>query len=541
VVTRVGILLVHGIGETKKFEIIEQVARNIAIVLKSEKDLTVRVVVNSSDNGARGASQQTWIADEVEPVIIEIRSHGKVTELAFSEAWWADVGKSDTLQTQVKFWAWGLSLWSRKQFFKSQFGTSEQMSHPLNVNSQDPQITISARLMYFIVSWIVLLIMPLLSLLSVFLRQVLGFDLRPDILVQYLGDIKHYQQQEGEGKKLVEDIGESPRIGVRRRVIKELVKMSLRNYDRWYIMAHSLGTVAAFNGLMETDAALPNYLGKDLWQKWQNHSTKKAASQLTNEQIQSMSPDRPIWLQNDDIIDRGDLFANLHGLLTYGSPLSKFAAVWPAIVTINKNNSIFLPSFEWINVYDPTDPVGGETKFFNLENFGGSQPIEIAYKAEGVHLLSHVEYMNYNPRRQTPLVKQVSTWLMEGKAFQPAPEKSWGWPDENQKKIYVGINYGIWIMLGWLIPLILGLFIKWQLPDSIQKMIMQNTSLEVSNPLLYISGSWVIVFITGITWRGIKEIKDWSSRVKSNEVEHAFRPEEYIHESISRRPEIENY
>jgi hypothetical protein len=497
-VTKVGILLIHGIGETKKFEIIEEVARNIAISLKTDPSLIVRIIINSSDNGARGSSQQTWIAEEEEPVIIEVLDgHRKVTEIAFREAWWADIGKSDSLQTQAAFWVWGLSLWSRKQFIKSEFGTSDEMAPPTNVNSQNPQITIGGRLRFFVVSWIVLLIMPTLSLLSVLLRQVLGFALRPDILVQYLGDIKHYQQEQPARTKAFEDIDEPPRVGVRRRIIKELVKMSLRGYDRWYILAHSLGTVAAFNGLMETQAALPNYLNESLWEKWQKYSPKKASVALTDEQVQGMFPRRPVWLQNEDIIDRADLFANLHGFLTYGSPLSKFAVVWPAIVTINKNSSVFPPSFEWINVYDPTDPVGGETEFFNLKNFGGPKPVEIAYKAEGVHLLSHVEYMTFNRRRQTPLVKQVAAWLLEGKAFQPASKKSWGWPDENQKKFYVGMRYGIWLVLGWLIPWFLGLFINWQLPESIKKIITQSTNLDISNPLLYIAGSWIVIFVVG--------------------------------------------
>lgn len=501
-VTRVGILLVHGIGETKKFEIIEEVARNIAISLKSDTNLAVRIIINSSDSGARGSSQQTWIADEEEPVIIEVRNgNGHVTELAFREAWWADIGKSDSLQTQVAFWIWGLSLWSRKQFIKSKFGTSDEMTPPTNVNSQNPQITIGDRLSFFVVSWIVLLTMPMLSLLSILLRQVLGFALRPDILIQYLGDIKHYQQEQPARTKAFEDIDEPPRVGVRRRIIKELAEMSLRDYDRWYILAHSLGTVAVFNGLMETQAALPNYLSKNLWEKWQKYSTKKAKIELTNEQVEEMFPGRPVWLQNKDIVDRTDLFANLHGLLTYGSPLSKFAVVWPAIVTINKDESVFSPSFEWINVYDPTDPVGGETAFFNLKVFGGISPIEVAYKAEGVHLLSHVEYMNYNPRRQTPLVKQVAGWLLDGKAFQQPAKKSWGWPNESQKKFYVGVQYGIWLILGWLIPWILSLCVNWQLPESIKKTITQNINLDILNPLVYIAGSGVTVLIIGGIWR----------------------------------------
>ncbi|AFY92611.1 hypothetical protein [Chamaesiphon minutus] len=44
--TRVGILLVHGIGETKKFENIEAVARNIAAALLSDPCLKVRVIIS---------------------------------------------------------------------------------------------------------------------------------------------------------------------------------------------------------------------------------------------------------------------------------------------------------------------------------------------------------------------------------------------------------------------------------------------------------------------------------------------------------------
>jgi hypothetical protein len=59
------------------------------------------------------------------------------------------------------------------------------------------------------------------------------------------------------------------------------------------------------------------------------------------------------------------------------------------------------------------------------------------------------------------------------------------------------MRYGIWLILGWLIPWILGLFINWQLPDSMKKIITQNTNLDILNPVLYIAGSGVIVFVVG--------------------------------------------
>jgi hypothetical protein len=517
--TRVGVLLVHGIGETKKFENIETVASNIAAALLSDPYLKVRVIINDSDDAEYRASQQTWLANEKEPLVIEVTKHDpndqskviKVTELIFSEAWWADLGKSDSLSSQLSFWRWGLSLWSRKQylgkkeqkFSEDEFGTLNQVHLPTTVSiDKTPNITLFGRYSFFVVSWVVFLIQPLLSFLSFILRKILAFDLRPDILVQYLGDIKNYQEQkrERDGAGYLTDIGQPPRISVRRRMIKGLVKMGLANYDRWYVLSHSLGTVVAFNGLMEPDAVLPNYLNEDLWKKCQNSGIgTKATTPLTEKQAGNMFPKRPAWLDLDDIIAREDLFKNLKGFMTYGSPLSKFGVVWPAIVPINKDNSVFSADFEWINVYDPTDPVAGKTQYFDLENYGGKKPIEIAYKAGSIHLLSHIKYLTYNPKRKNPLVKQVAYWLLEGDNFkQPSEKTFWGWPNESVTKLYTYIRYFIWFVAGLFISWTLGLFISWQLPDSIKNKFTQSTNLDISNLLIYFVGSAVIVLLIGV-------------------------------------------
>jgi len=525
--TRVGVLLVHGIGETKKSENIGEVATNIATVLRSDPNLAVRVIINYSDDAEYGASQQTWLAEDSEPVVIEVIEHDpndqskvvKVTELIFSEAWWADLGKSDSLSTQLSFWRWGLSLWSREQylgkkdknkqkeeeFSEEEFGTLNQVHLPTTVGTDKvPSISLFGRLSFFIVSWIVLLILPLLSFLSFILRNILAVELRPDVLVQYLGDIKNYQDQkrERQGAGYLIDIGQPLRVSIRRRVIRRLVKMGLANYDRWYVLAHSLGTVVAFNGLMEPEAAIPNYLNRDLWEKLKSSEptiNTKTPTPLKPSQCENMFPSRPAWLELDDIVDRKDLFKNLKGFMTYGCPLSKFAVVWPAIVPINKDNSVFSSGFEWINVYDPTDPVADQTRYFDLKNYGGKEPIEIAYKAELIHLLSHIEYLTYNPNRESSLVKQVAYWLLEGDNFkQPSGKKSWGWPNESMTKLYTYIRYLIWFVAGLLISWILGLLFSWQLPDSIKNKFIQSTNLDISNVLIYFLGSAVIVFFVGI-------------------------------------------
>ncbi|MEA5509460.1 hypothetical protein VB715_06760 [Crocosphaera sp. UHCC 0190] len=503
---RVGVLVVHGIGEQRKFETVEEIVRDVATALKADKTLKVRIIVNEQNTGAYAASQQTWQADDdKEPVIIEIRDdQNNLTQLAFSEVWWADLGERTSLQTQMTFWGWGLSLWSRKQYADINLATSDQMSPPQDINGNKPQMDFNGRLRFFWVSLVILLVLPVLSFLSVILRKVLGFDLRPDILVQYLGDIKLYQQGRRQGKGPLVDLGQRPRLSIRRRMVKGLVEMSLRNYDRWYVLSHSLGTIVAFNGLMETEEALPNYLNEDLWRRWQYVSPTKAKKDLTDDDINNMLPSRPAWLNNNDIVSRSDLFRNLQGFMTYGSPLSKFGVVWPAIVPVNKDNSVFNSKFEWLNVYDPTDPVAGRTALFNFKTIGDKQqPQEIAYKAEAIHLLSHVEYLNYKPGRKTPLVKQLGYWLLTGEAFQPAP-KSLGWPTPFIVQVYNNVRLLIWVVSAVVISWLLTFFVRFALPDFIEETLNNVPYVDFSNPFFYIVLSAIIVFIFGIIMRLFK-------------------------------------
>lgn len=502
--TRIGVLLVHGIGEQSKFENIEGIVRNIVTDLQSDSDskLKVRIIVNTSDTSNYYASQETWLDDdEHEPVIVEIiNEQGEVTELAFREVWWADLDEPVSIKTQLSFWGWALSLWARKPYANLKYSTKDKMRSPTYGNTESSDIKIIDRLRFFLVSVIVLLLMPLLSFLSVILRRVLGIDFRPDILIQYLGDVKLYQQNKRQGKGPLVDLGQRPRVSIRRRMVKGLVKMALGNYDRWYVLSHSLGTVVAFNGLMETDAALPNYLNKNLWQKWQKFSNKKAEIPLESDD--NMLPSRPSWLELDDIIDRKDLFKNLKGFMTYGSPLSKFAVVWPAIVPLNKDNSVFNKDFEWINIYDPTDPVSDQTKYFQFETSGGKkQPKEVAYKTEGIHLISHIKYITHNPKRTYPLVKQVSKWFLSGGDFEISPENNTGWPNESIINLYntirVSIGLGVGFLVAWLVSLTISSF----LPEFINDKITEFININWSNPFIYILIAMIIVLISGIIAR----------------------------------------
>jgi hypothetical protein len=444
-VTRTGVLLVHGVGEQHKFEHLESTVRNLATALKSDSTYkSVHIAINTQESAAYDAAQQTWQADSCAPIVLTLKDQqDQLTEIHFHELWWADLDEPDTLKKQLAFWTWGFSLWTKPQYQALQFGKASQdmrLACPRTINTLD-------RVRLFGFSFVVLLLLPLLSLLSNVLQR-LGTQLRPDVLVQYLGDIKLYQQNPHLGSGPLDDLGQPPRVSIRRRMIRAMVRMSLASYDQWYVLAHSMGCIVTCNALMETESALPNYLDEALWRQWQAHTAQKASAQKASapkattpiDPTRKMMPERPPWLNDDDIVTRSDLFDKLRGVLTYGSPLSKFAVLWPAIVPINKDETVFPTDCEWINVYDPTDPIADATKFYEPQSLQGLAPKEIAYRTQSFHLISHNHYLSPEKNNPHRLVNQVAQWLATGKPFVPPAQVL----EESKIRFYQIIRVSVW-------------------------------------------------------------------------------------------------
>jgi hypothetical protein len=442
-VEKVGVLLVHGIGEQCQFEHLEGEARNIVTALKKSlgETQTIQVEVNSFPAAAFGAKQETWHDGGRAPVMVEVYDDKKLTQIYFHQVWWADLDEPTNLWSEIRFWLWGLSLWTIDGNFQRELpGSVTRMVWPNNVQKGQKTISGWARARLFWVSLVILLILPVLSLLNFVLRRVLALKIPPpDILAQFIGDVKLFQQEKRIGKGPLHDFGSrsgaplkerlkglTPRVTLRRRMIRGLVEMALNPYDQWYILAHSQGTVLAFNGIMETAQSLPNYLTEDLWRRCKAQSLIREVQNpheaLTAGEQEKMEPFFPSWRDKKYILDRKELFKNLRGLLTYGSPLSKFAALWPVIVPLNKDECVFHEDFQWLNVYDPTDPVAGATQPFQSSqsssgagsNYKAPEPIDIAYKANRFHLLSHVEYLSLSKGDDIRLVDIVAGWLVEG-------------------------------------------------------------------------------------------------------------------------------
>ena len=112
--------------------------------------------------------------------------------------------------------------------------------------------------------------------------------------------------------------------------------------------------------------------------------TRAGAARENDDELLStkeMLPARPVWLGEKDVIYRDRLFATFRGLFTYGSPLDKFAAIWPPRVPINKKEvGLVLGAGgkrrEWIYVYDPTDPVAAKLDAFGTPKGIGPNVLE---------------------------------------------------------------------------------------------------------------------------------------------------------------------
>ncbi|MEO0459139.1 MAG: hypothetical protein AAF152_21535, partial [Cyanobacteria bacterium P01_A01_bin.114] len=72
---RVGILLVHGVGEQRKFEHLESVVRNIATTLKAEPHLSVNVAIKTREDGHYGAEQPFWAAEAEAPIVMSVKNN----------------------------------------------------------------------------------------------------------------------------------------------------------------------------------------------------------------------------------------------------------------------------------------------------------------------------------------------------------------------------------------------------------------------------------------------------------------------------------
>ena len=352
-IEKVGVILVHGIGEQRRFEHLESETRKIVDAIienygQRRRDVTVTLTAGSGD--AFLGRQGTWVSGADAPLHVLVETAGKIVDIAFYEVWWADINERSTLGKQIRFWLWGMSL-PGIVTHNTKFLPGAALTTRLPHNAG--KLTWWHRLRMGYIS--ILFGISTLSVAFVnLILERLSFSPLPfsETLVNYLAAVKLYSQDRRAGGSPMDGPDEPPRVAIRRRMIRTMIDLAAAGYDRWYILAHSLGSVVAWNGLMEIDRALPNYLSEDQWNDLRVRPLRGLSP--TQFSITAMLPCRPLWLGAYETIDRDVLFKKFCGLLTYGSPLERFSALWSTMVPINLHEDPFPRGTEWVNVYDPT-------------------------------------------------------------------------------------------------------------------------------------------------------------------------------------------
>jgi hypothetical protein len=426
-VERVGVLVVHGIGEQRRFEHLESEARkiiNAILAIYGRRRCDVTVTLASGESDSFHGDQSSWVSGADAPLHALVDFNDKVVDVAFHEVWWADVNERLTLGKQVRFWLWGLSVSGVVLHTKNESLSANKLVAPANAG----RFPLLHRLRLFHISTSFGLSAFSIALVNALLQR-LDFAPLPftRITVNYLSGVKLYSQHKRTGGGPMDGPDEPPRYAICRRMVRAIVDVATAEYDRWYILAHSLGSIVAWNGIMADEEMLPNYLDEVRWKRVQAMAGLAGTSQKII-QINEMMPSRPIWLGTRETIARKVLFEKFCGILTYGCPLERFGELWPAMVMINPDQP-FPPQAEWINVYDPTDPVGTWISSFELpveetetDSRKGLTVNNFPCRASPILLLSHVCYLTVSrlwslrlvPNTRDLLVNRVAEWLVQG-------------------------------------------------------------------------------------------------------------------------------
>jgi hypothetical protein len=355
---RIGILVVHGIGEQTQFEYLEAVAGNLFKALSQDPARKPQIQIRRGNETQLHAPTESW---QRVPVVVSWWSQEaqRWIEAHFCEVTWADLDMPATFTNWLRLVGWSLAMPGIRLVDSTRTFQARRQHVCLPVRLSVGQ-RLFVRLQLFGVSLLFFLVLISINMLSWILRR-LSIRFAPvehvrGVIYDYLGDVKLYQDWAIRDDGL-EALGEKSRAAIQRRAVRALAAMAGEvlhgRLDEYYLFAHSLGTVIAFNALMELGITLPNYFNEEEWAALPVALKIQAGYDAPDPQ----KPRRPCWLGKRDAVDRAVLFEGLKGLLTMGSPLNKFAAMWPAIVPVNRE-ALARP-VPWINVADRQDTVAG--------------------------------------------------------------------------------------------------------------------------------------------------------------------------------------
>jgi len=130
---RIGVLLVHGVGEQKRFQHLNAEVAAIVTALRQNSgdddgQNRVRVRVATRPDSPFLDDNETWRGDGP-TVSVDLYESGPSSTLVhtktidFHEIWWADLDETPerhgfwaTIRWYIQFWYWGLTQWAAKPY-----------------------------------------------------------------------------------------------------------------------------------------------------------------------------------------------------------------------------------------------------------------------------------------------------------------------------------------------------------------------------------------------------------------------------------------
>jgi hypothetical protein len=444
-VHQIGIILVHGIGEQQRFEHLDGQTRYLIDALKRASEAVDDVTVTINSEGAAGfkAQSDTWAAGHKPSVTIcvhhQLGGSWRWSRLQIHEVWWADINEPYSVAKQIRFWLWAITIWGHPGQLTSGLPTASRVVPP----SVTPDAKRLTRGILYGIGVLLMLVGMSIGLVTVVLSRLMNLQ-TPRILqvvTNYMSAIKLYNQKTRLGTGLwwpkedfLDSVGDPPRVSIRRRMIRTIADVASNGYDRWYILAHSLGSLVALNGLMETAYSWPGYLDEPRWDRLVARHFAGPLIEGSEIPEGETRPKRPAWVAENTIAYRSRLFERFSGLLTYGSPLDKFAAIWPAVVPISREPA-FHARAEWFNLYDPMDPIAGPIEAYSSQPEDCCpRPTDVAYCASPWLLLAHLMYLT--SRGAGDAANATIRWILtedsDGFRSGPAGSRAGTWLKDEQ-------------------------------------------------------------------------------------------------------------
>lgn len=444
---RIGLLFVHGVGEQQRWDHLRSSVQELAeLLLQTGDNPRVTMIDRTGDwPHPPGHPDPAGLA----PIVLIFGADCRQIEFHCYEVWWADLGARAGLGDAITFWLWGLGQWCAPIYRdldaaslpKSKLTGTKK---PVSTLATTPESVVGriiaeplARLQLVLAALAAAFVFCTWSLAKRVFAGLLGQAPTPTLIVRYVGDVRTYEARAAPGDSALSDPGRPRRVGIRRRMVSEMIALGTSACDGWYVIAHSLGTVLAYNGLTETGHALPNYLTEEQWKRVPA-PFKRDPGCKRREDVGAMMPARPPWLRDRDVINRPLLFSKLRGFLTYGSPLDKFAGLWPRIVATATDRKVkrspFPKNCPWINLVAPSDPVAGK-----LDSYGGAVGRRLANAIPTVenirtpwspkYGLAHIRYFagveRYARSKGPEQKRAVARWLLN--SAQPIPDHPQNW------------------------------------------------------------------------------------------------------------------